>query len=143
MRDNKDNIEQRYIGVIENMLNNKDQFSNLLHQNSFCASAHFCLGEYYSKVNQVKSEENFILANKYISDMQRTSLFKRQKMYLNIFNFFKTFEQSEILKEIPSEKGAGLIFITGMPRSGTTLTESILATSPDVIAGGEKGIFSY
>jgi len=141
MRNNKDNIEQRYVDVIEDMLNNKDQFSNLLHKNSFCASAHFCLGEYYSKVDQGKSEENFILANKYISDMQRTSLFKRQKMYLNIFNFFKTFDQSEILKKIPSEKGAGLIFITGMPRSGTTLTESILATSPDVIAGGERVFF--
>ena len=63
MRNNKDNIEQRYVDVIEDMLNNKDQFSNLLHKNSFCASAHFCLGEYYSKVDEGKSEENFIANN--------------------------------------------------------------------------------
>lgn len=30
------------------------------------------------------------------------------------------------------------IFITGMPRSGTTLTETILATHPDVAPGGER-----
>ena len=142
LRNNKDNVRKKYIDVIENLLKNKDQFNNLLHRNSFCASAHFCLGEYHSKTNQSISEENFILANKYISDMQRTSLFKRQKIYLNIFNFFKSFDQSEILKRIPSEKGNGLIFITGMPRSGTTLTESILATSPDVVAGGEKVFFT-
>lgn len=32
------------------------------------------------------------------------------------------------------------IFIGGMPRSGTTLVESILAAHPDVTAGGERGI---
>ena len=33
----------------------------------------------------------------------------------------------------------GLIFIIGMPRSGTTLCEQILAAHPDVHAGGEIG----
>ena len=40
------------------------------------------------------------------------------------------------MKLIP--KGKGLIFVLGMPRSGTTLTESILSTSRDLITGGEK-----
>lgn len=34
-------------------------------------------------------------------------------------------------------RGSGAIFICGMPRSGTTLVESILASHPDVQAGGE------
>lgn len=33
---------------------------------------------------------------------------------------------------------AGPIFIVGMPRSGTTLVESMLAMHPDVVAGGER-----
>ncbi len=42
-------------------------------------------------------------------------------------------------------KGCGIadnlpIFVTGMPRSGTTLAEQILASHPQVHGGGEKGI---
>ncbi len=36
------------------------------------------------------------------------------------------------------ERGGSLIFIVGMPRSGTSLVEQILATHPDVYAGGER-----
>jgi LPS sulfotransferase NodH len=36
-----------------------------------------------------------------------------------------------------SEAAASPIFIVGMPRSGTTLVEQILATHPEVAAGGE------
>ena len=143
LRNNISNIDTKYINVIENLIINKNQFKDLLRRNSYCASAHFCLAEYYSKKSdQFKSEENFIKANKYIADMQRTSLFARQKMYLNVVNFFKTFKADHIEKEIPSKKGEGLIFITGMPRSGTTLTESILSTAPNLVAGGEKLFFS-
>ena len=34
-------------------------------------------------------------------------------------------------------KGDGLIFVTGMPRSGTTLTESIMSSQENVFSGGE------
>lgn len=37
-----------------------------------------------------------------------------------------------------SRMGEGLIFILGMPRSGTTLVEQILGSHPDVAAGGER-----
>ena len=53
------------------------------------------------------------------------------------------FEQNQIeqLKKNQEAIGDGLIFIIGMPRSGTTLVESILATSEDSVAGGEKVFF--
>ena len=55
----------------------------------------------------------------------------------------KMFEQNQIeqLKKNQEAIGDGLIFIIGMPRSGTTLVESILATSEDSVAGGEKVFF--
>lgn len=37
-----------------------------------------------------------------------------------------------------SAAGEGLVFILGMPRSGTTLVEQILGSHPDVAAGGER-----
>jgi len=36
-----------------------------------------------------------------------------------------------------SSLGKGLVFIVGMPRSGTSLTEQVLSRHPDVVAGGE------
>lgn len=38
-----------------------------------------------------------------------------------------------------AERGRGVVFLVGMPRSGSTLTEQILAAHPDVSAGGETG----
>ena len=74
--------------------------------------------------------------------MQRESLFVRQKFCFNIYNFFKDFDTTDIENEISPNKGQGLIFILGMPRSGTSLTESVLSTSSKLITGGEKVFFT-
>ncbi|MGH8173575.1 MAG: tetratricopeptide repeat-containing sulfotransferase family protein [Rhodanobacteraceae bacterium] len=39
-----------------------------------------------------------------------------------------------------SERGAGVVLLVGMPRSGSTLAEQILAAHPRVRAGGETGL---
>lgn len=36
------------------------------------------------------------------------------------------------------ERGAGLVFIVGLPRSGSSIVEQILAAHPEVSAGGER-----
>lgn len=40
---------------------------------------------------------------------------------------------------LPTEPGAAPIFILGLPQSGATLLESVLATDPRVVAAGELG----
>ena len=74
--------------------------------------------------------------------MQRAPIYARQQMYLDLVNYFKNFDDQPITKKIDNKKGEGLIFIVGMPRSGTTLTESILSTAEDIVAGGEKVFFT-
>ena len=54
----------------------------------------------------------------------------------------KNFDSSKIIKDVDPNKGNGLIFVLGMPRSGTTLVESIIGTVQDTVAGGEKSFFS-
>ena len=38
-----------------------------------------------------------------------------------------------------NDRGRGIVFLVGMPRSGSTLAEQILAAHPSVTAGGETG----
>ena len=45
--------------------------------------------------------------------------------------------QSRLLVGLRGDLGAGVIFVVGMPRSGTSLIEHILAAHPSVHAGGE------
>ncbi len=40
--------------------------------------------------------------------------------------------------EVDPRRGAGVVFLVGMPRSGSTLAEQILAAHPQVAAGGER-----
>ena len=62
--------------------------------------------------------------------------FKEQKEYLlKVRDYF-----TQILAEFPKKNavtGITPVFIVGMPRSGTTLVEQILASHPDVLACGE------
>ena len=72
-------------------------------------------------------------SNKEIANIQRYQPLLNQKLIHKIKKIFSSEEK------LPFEKrlGEGLIFIVGMPRSGTTLIESIIASAPDTISGGE------
>ena len=74
--------------------------------------------------------------------MQRAPIYTRQQMYINLVDYFSKFNENLITNKIDPDKGKGVIFIIGMPRSGTTLTESILSTANDTVAGGEKVFFT-
>ncbi|MET0225853.1 MAG: sulfotransferase [Dokdonella sp.] len=45
--------------------------------------------------------------------------------------------------ETTAQRGREAIFLVGMPRSGSTLAEQILAAHPDVDGGGERGDVSW
>lgn len=134
-------IKKEYIEVIEDTINRPDQFINNIDKNAKLASANFCLAELNKKEKQ-KAEQYYFKANEHIQTMQRAPLYARQQMYLNLVNYFKNFDAKYINEKIDPKKGEGLIFIVGMPRSGTTLTESILAAADETIAGGEKVYFT-
>ena len=134
-------IKKEYIEVIENIIDKPNQFTNNVEKNAKLASANICLAEFNKKEKQ-KSEQYYFKANEHIQTMQRAPIYARQQMYLDLINYFKNFDDSSVQKKIDISKGKGLIFIVGMPRSGTTLTESILSTADDIVAGGEKVFFT-
>lgn len=136
-------IQDNHINLNGQAIQNFQQIPNLVDRNTSLSNAYFFLAEYYSKKNKSLSEKFYVEANKLIADMQRESLFVRQKYAIKIYQYFKNHQSFEDIENaIPKEKGKGLIFVFGMPRSGTTLTESILSTADDVQAGGEKVFFS-
>jgi len=96
---------------------------------------YFALGLYYNKKNQVNAEKYFHLANKETFNNIRYDSFSYQKKILKLIDVY----EKNNFDQIPTDTNRGKcnIFITGSPRSGTTLTESIIAANDDVFSAGE------
>lgn len=77
--------------------------------------------DYLRKANQIADKE----INYKLSD--------DEKLFSNIKNFFKNFNDKNILLKSKRK----IIFIVGMPRSGTTLTEQIISSHKNVYGSGE------
>ena len=142
LRSDKKAILPNHLKTMEDILKNIEKSKNLINKNLTKASIYSCFAEYYQNTDKEVSEKYFIKSNRLINDLQRDSIYQRQEFTKSVIKFFKEPEIVKISKKIPSDLGEGLIFIIGMPRSGTTLTESIIATSENSIAGGEKVFFS-
>src|SRR5436190_23297093 len=97
----------------------------------------FTLGKAYEKIGEIdKSFEAYRLANTTVpSGFNLDAFIKHVESLLQVFS-------SENLKTYPRAKSTSSlpIFVSGRPRSGTTLVESILSAHPDVHAAGELGI---
>lgn len=100
----------------------------------------FLFARYYAQSDHEKSEAYYVRGNTLLGKIQRISPLSEQKKYIDIINFFNKLDISNYT--IPKDKGSGIIFIIGMPRSGTSLLESIFASSDAVFAGGERFFFS-
>lgn len=142
LKHDKNKIKTEYVQVVERSTKFLDEYKNSAEKNANIAVAHICLAEYHHSDNKVLSEDHYTRANEHIANMQRSSLYTRQKMYLNLIDYFKDFNVTPISDRINPNKGKGLIFVIGMPRSGTTLTESILSTANNIKPGGEKVFFT-
>lgn len=126
------------------ILNERNTFNNLQfnkqHYQFKAITAHllFSLGRYFAKKNLILSDQYFINGNQILLSAQRFRPLEHQKRTLKLINNFLI---SKNLKIKNANKGEGLIFITGLPRSGTTLMESILGSNEQTFAAGELDIF--
>lgn len=104
--------------------------------------AHFLFdfGKYYLKEDVKVSDNFFIEANKIIASIQRFKPLDHQKKTITLLNNYLKIKDLSVSNQ---KKGDGLIFITGLPRSGTTLLESILASNDETFAGDELEILKH
>ena len=100
------------------------------------ALLHFGLGNAYHDTGRYDDAfQQFALGGKKVRQtLNYDSAVHRQLVDLIIETF--TADRIQALRAEAIET-CDPIFILGMPRSGTTLTESIIASHPDIIAGGE------
>ncbi|AQT66883.1 TPR repeat-containing protein YrrB [Anaerohalosphaera lusitana] len=101
-------------------------------------SIHFALGKMYQGVEEYdRAFENYLEANS-LRKKQKGQEFsiKEFKFQVDMFtkhfdrNYFETRKQWGLDTEMP-------VFIVGMPRSGTSLTEQIISSHPQAFGAGE------
>ena len=95
----------------------------------------FSLGKAYEDIKNFDkayyylNKANILRYEKYGSNLEN-----EKKLFKNIIKIFDKINLEECHSDIPSKK---IIFICGMPRSGTTLTEQIISSHNDVYGAGE------
>ncbi len=127
-------ITQQDINVIEALLSK--QTLPLEDRRSF----YFALGAIYNASERYdEAFANYAVAN--ISNSLKFDSDKHVKYISDVINTF-TPELFQQFNKLELCQSAQPVFIIGMPRSGTTLVEQILAGHSDVYAGGELNLIS-
>jgi tetratricopeptide (TPR) repeat protein len=104
--------------------------------------SHFALGEIYDHLEQwAKAFSHYRTGNKRVKG--RWSRRQNTARYVNENREAFSKGLPSVASTMPLDRLATPVFIVGMPRSGTTLVEQILASHPLVAAGGERGDIYY
>jgi tetratricopeptide (TPR) repeat protein len=94
---------------------------------------HFALGKAYEDIKDYKSSfKNLEKANSLMKKITQYNIQNDKKLFGDIKDFFI----GENIVPAPSTK-TKIIFILGMPRSGTSLVEQIISSHNQVLGGGE------
>ena len=95
----------------------------------------FALGKAYEDIgNYEKSFENLEKGNRLKKTKIDYKIDNQAKLFESII---KTFDDLDLESLKQKSKNKSIIFICGMPRSGTTLVEQIIAAHPEVNGAGE------
>ena len=123
------------INKVENFLRKQDL--PLDKRSSF----YFALGNIYDRA--ARFDEAF--ANYSVANICKGSKFDNEKHSSFISNIINTFSAEFFENQTNSELNGSNqpVFIVGMPRSGTTLVEQILASHSNVYAAGEINLISH
>ena len=128
-------VDDKTIDSSKKVLEQKNNFRSKIEKFEYTIPILFGLANYYQKIDKIKSEDYFHQANDEIFNILRFNLYTYQKRLIEIMDFYSEKIKNHNMSN--SDSGESNIFVIGTPRSGTTLTESIIASNKDVFAGGE------
>ena len=126
-----DNHFKQMCEKIKNTELNDDQKINL----------YFAIAKGYEDIGNIEKAFNFLKkGNKLKRDTIKFDINNEIDLFESIKNTFKNFD----FNGLPQEKNIkdDIIFILGMPRSGTTLTEQIISSHSSVLGAGELPMLS-
>ena len=119
----------------EHLLYIEKKISELALSDNQKVFLHFAIGKAYEdKKNYLKATEHIELGNNLKLSSSNYNLDRENKLFTNIKNLFGGYDFKT--QELSKSK-VKMIFILGMPRSGTTLVEQIISSHPDVYGSGE------
>ena len=99
---------------------------------------YFALGKAYEDLKKYdQSFLNYDNGNKLLKKLNHFDFKSEEKFFTKIKNFFQ-----KKIKITSNEDQRKIIFIVGMPRSGTSLVEQILSSHSNVYGGGELNFLS-
>ena len=99
----------------------------------------FSLAKAEEDIGNIKDAFHYILkGNKLRKEMIKYNVSEEIKLLEDIEERFKQYKNGNFVKE----EGNKIIFILGMPRSGTSLVEQIVTSHSQVFGGGELPILS-
>ena len=94
---------------------------------------HFGIGKAYGDLSDYKNSfKNYSKANQYLKIISKYDIKTDTNKFKTIKDFFSNYQDVLIKKNTKK-----IIFIVGMPRSGTSLVEHIISSHRDVFGGGE------
>ena len=112
---------------------NKNSFKNFSFKEK--ADLYFALGKAHEDIRDFKNSYHFLnQANLNMREDKNYNFSHVEKLFDNIFKLFNNLDE-KIVEKKKSKKN--IIFICGMPRSGTTLVEQIIASHSKVAGAGE------
>jgi tetratricopeptide (TPR) repeat protein len=148
VKKNPDNIAGHV--QLSKFINYKDDNKHLLQMEKIIQQKHlnnkeimnlsFPLGTAYElQKNYEKAFKFFNLGNNLKKKETRYDLNDHIKLQTSIIQIFESVKDLDIVKKTSKSK---IIFICGMPRSGTTLIEQIISSHNEVLLTGENNFLS-
>ena len=121
---------RKYLNKLE-ILKEKDNLSSEKKIDMY-----FSLGKAYEDLGEKeKSAKSYINANKLKKEITKYNFSIHKDHFDQIFEIFKNFNFN--YKKLNIINNKKVIFICGLPRTGSTLFESIIASHKEVYSGGE------
>ena len=124
----KFNAEKEGIDLLNEVLENKGLSKGFISSTKFILAELYDNLKEYDKAFKELKEANDLVPRTYNPQKEEEYFQHLKKVFTK--EFFEKAKRATIKTKKP-------IFIVGMPRSGTSLTEQILATHPDVYGAGE------
>jgi len=129
----------KYSKTSEETISHISKMEKILEEKNFTTlekpRISFALGKAYEDLKEPEKAIKFILsANKFSQDERRSNVNYYIDVMRNYTDLFENIDLNVINKCLLDKK---IIFVCGMPRSGTTLTEQIISSHKKVYGAGE------